>query len=186
MKKAMVLLLCLFLLSGCSSIPKEMEAGMELRSKLLQASACTFSAEITADYGDKLHIFAMNCTCDSHGDITFSVTKPDAISGITGTLSSENGTFTFDNTALQFDLLAEEQLSPISAPWILMKTLRSGYMTSASTEDGKIRLSIDDSYRENALRLDILLNPENVPEYADILYSGRRILTISVEDFQIL
>ena len=159
---------------------------MKLRSKLLQATAYSFTADITADYGDKVHIFSMKCSGDTEGDIAFTITKPKTISDITGVLSAEDGIFTFDGTALHFDLLAEEQLSPISAPWILIKTLRSGYMTSACTEDGKIRLSIDDSYQENALHLDIFLSPENIPEYADILYDGRRILSVLVEDFQIL
>lgn len=186
MKKAISLLLCLMLLTGCSAVPGEIKTGMELRSRLLQATACTFTADITADYGDSLHAFAMDCTCDSQGSITFTVTEPETISGISGRISGEGGSLTFDEAALHFDLLAEEQLSPISAPWILMKTLRSGYITSACTENNKILLSIDDSYEDNALRLDIWLNREGTPENADILYDGRRILSFSVENFKIL
>ena len=159
---------------------------MELRSKLLQASRCSVDAQITADYGDKIHIFAMDCHGDSKGNLTFTVTEPDTISGITGILSEEGGKLTFDETALHFDLLAEQQISPVSAPWILLRTLRSGYMTSACAEEGRVRLSIDDSYEENPLRLDIWLNQENQPEYADILYDGRRILSLTVDHFEIL
>ena len=159
---------------------------MELRSKLLQASRCSFDVSVTADYGDKIHIFAMDCQGDSKGNLTFTVTEPDTISGITGILSGEGGKLTFDETALHFDLLAEQQISPVSAPWILLRTLRSGYMTSACAEEGRVRLSIDDSYEENALRLDIWLDQENQPEHADILYDGRRILYLTVDHFEIL
>ena len=50
------------------------------------------------------------------------------LSGVvfTGKLTGEGGELIFDETALYFELLAEEQLSPNCAPWILVKTLRKG------------------------------------------------------------
>ena len=186
MKKYVLLALCFFLFSGCSKTPKEMEIGMELRSKLLQAKTCSFDAEITADYGDRIHIFTMDCMADRNGNIIFTVTKPESISGIQGTLGGEGGKLTFDDTALQFDLLAEDQLSPVSAPWIFIRTLRSGYITSVCREDGKIRLSIDESFHEDPLHLDIWLNSDHIPDHADILFEGRRILSVNVRNFVIL
>lgn len=186
MKKCAVFLLLFLFLSGCTEPPDEMETGLELRSRLLQASQCTFTAEITADYGDKVHIFSMDCRTDPKGTVTFTVTKPDTISGISGSISETGGVLAFDDKALHFGLLTEKQLSPISAPWIVMKTLRSGCMVSAGTENDTVRLSIDDTYEKDPLRLDIWLNARNDPEHADILYDGRRILSVAVENFEIL
>lgn len=163
-----------------------MELGLQLRSNLLQSAGCSFQAQVTADYGDKIHTFTLNCNADSEGDITFTVLEPDTISGITGTISGEGGSLTFDETALHFELLAEGQLSPISAPWIMLKTLRSGYITSCGRENEQVRLSIDDSYHENALRLDIWLDRDQHPQKTEILYEGRKILSVSVEQFKIL
>jgi hypothetical protein len=59
-------------------------------------------------------------------------------------------------------------------------------MTSACREDGVIRLSMDDSYEKEALRLDIWLNEDQMPERAEILYDGKRILSMTVENFLIL
>jgi hypothetical protein len=159
---------------------------MELRSKLLQAESCSFEAEITADYGDKIQTFVMHCIADPNGDITFTVIKPDSISGISGKLTGQGGNLTFDETALYFELMAEEQFSPISAPWILMNTLRKGYITSVCRENNAIRLSLDDSFNENPLQLDIWLDSKNNPEKADILYDGRRTLSLNVINFEIL
>lgn len=186
MKKCTVLVLLLLLLSGCSGMPDEMQMGMKLRSQLLQAAGCSFTAKVTADYGDKIHTFTMNCQADSKGDTVFTVLEPDSISGITGELSGTGGMLTFDDAALCFELLAEEQLSPVSAPWILVNTLRSGCMVSACEEEDGIRLSVDDCYEEDPLRLDIWLNGENIPQRADILYDGRRILSVSVMNFVLL
>ena len=182
MKKLSVLLIVLLFLGGCSGKQEELERAMTLRAKLL-ASECSFDAKITADYGDKLYVFAMTCQGDSRGNLTFTVTEPESIAGITGIISQDGGTLTFDDTALAFPLMADDQLTPVSAPWILLKTLRGGYLTSANMEGELLHLTIDDSYEEDALQLDIWLDGQNHPVQADILYDGRRILTVQVSNF---
>ena len=182
MKKLAVLLIVLLFLGGCSGKQEELERAMTLRAKLL-ASECSFDAKITADYGDKLYVFAMACQGDSRGNLTFTVTEPESIAGITGVISQDGGRLTFDNTALAFPLMADDQLTPVSAPWIFLKTLRGGYITSANTEEELLHLTIDDSYEEDALQLDIWLDGQNLPVQSDILYDGRRILTVQVSNF---
>lgn len=185
MKKVLPLLLAAVLLTGCSQTPKEMERALSLRSKLLQASICSFDAEITADYGEILHTFRMNCTADPQGGISFRVRAPESIAGITGKLSKQGGALTFDDKALCFALLADDQLSPVSAPWVLMKALRGGYITSAGVENGQLRVSVNDSYEDDALNLDVWLNADNIPQKADICYAGKRILSVKLEKMQI-
>lgn len=182
MKRAAVLVLAL-LLTGCSASKSEVERGMELRTKLLAAESCSFSAEITADYGDKVYVFDMDCTADKAGRLQFTVTAPETISGITGEIADGTGKLTFDEAALAFPLMADDQLTPVSAPWIFLNTLRGGYLTSAGQEGENLRLRIDDSYRENALHLDIWLDSTDTPIRADILYGGRRILSVDVANF---
>ena len=182
MKKLSVLLIVLLFLGGCSGKQEELERAMTLRAKLL-ASECSFDAKITADYGDKLYVFAMTCQGDSRGNLAFTVTEPESIAGIKGILSQDGGKLTFDDTALAFPLMADEQLTPVSAPWILLKTLRGGYLTSANMEEELLHLTIDDSYEEDALQLDIWLDGQNLPVQSDILYDGRRILTVQVSNF---
>lgn len=186
MKKVGVLFLFLFFLAGCDNAPKEIERGMMLRSALLQGNGCSFEADITADYGDQVHNFLVSCQGTREGDITFTVTAPETISGITGTVTEDGGMLTFDGTALHFDPMTDKQITPVIAPWILLKTLRSGYITSAGMEEGFLRLSVDDSYDENALHLDIWLDADNTPVQADILYDGRRIVSLRVGNFAIL
>ena len=83
-------------------------------------------------------------------------------------------------------MLTQEQISPVSAPWIFLRTLRGGYLTSAGEEEGLLRVTIDDTYEEAALQLDIWLNGETMPVRAEILYDGVRILSLEVEKFEIL
>lgn len=185
MKRVGLLGCLMFLLSGCSLENSEMDSAMELRSKLLAASEVAFRASIVADYGDQIHTFEMDCQGNNQGDVVFTVTEPETISGITGTISEEGGKLTFDDKALFFELLTDDQLSPVSAPWIFLRTLRSGYILSAGMEDDLLRLTIDDSYEEDALQLDIWLEENEIPIRGDILYDGKRILSLDIKNFDI-
>ena len=93
---------------------------------------------------------------------------------------------TFDDIALQFDPMTDDQITPVLSPWIFMKTLRSGYLTSAGKDGEDLRLTIDDSYEEDALTLDIWLGENQLPVRTEILYDSRRILSMDVKEFAIL
>lgn len=185
MKKIGVWIFAVLFLTGCVDADRELERGMHLRSRLLKASSSSFHTEITADYGDKIHTFAMDCAFDGDGNMTFSVSAPESISGITGTMGEDGGELTFDDTALHFELLADDLITPVSAPWILMKTLRSGFLCCTCQEDDLLRLTIDDSYEDEELVLDIWLDGQDLPVKADICYDGRRILSLTVTSFGI-
>ena len=186
MKKVRILFVCLVFLSGCSGKTTEVERGLALRTRLLQASSCSFSAEITADYGENIHKFSVDCKGDESGGLSFAVTAPESIAGITGIISENGGKLTFDETALCFELLADEQLSPVSASWIFFKTLRSGFLRAAGEEGELLRLTFDDSYEENSMTLDIWLGQGDLPQRAEILYDGKRILSLDIQNFEIL
>lgn len=178
-------MIALVLLTGCTGKRDELDRAMKLRANLLGCLGCSFDVNITADYGDALYEFAMSCTSGGRGDLNFTVTQPESIAGISGSISSGEGKLTFDDAALQFALLADGQVTPVSGPWILMKTLLGGYLTAVSEEEDLLHLTINDSYEEDALQMEIWLNSDDVPVCAEILYDGRRIVTMTVENFQI-
>ena len=82
--------------------------------------------------------------------------------------------------------MAEDQVTPVSGPYLLLKTLRGGYVRSVGQEDDLLRVTIDDSYEEDALQLDIWMNEKNLPVRGEILYDGRRIIIMVVSDFRIV
>lgn len=185
MKRFLPLLLVLFL-TGCSGTNSQMDRALFLRSSLEKGSGCSFSCTVTADYGDKLYSFGMDCVVDSQGSLSFTVTAPETIAGITGSVSEDGGKLTFDDVALAFELMADNLLSPVSAPWLLVHTLRSGYLTSCGLENGVLRLSIDDSYEDDAAHLDIWLDESDLPARGEIFWDGRRILSVEVNNFAFL
>ena len=185
LKKTAVFFLTVFLVSGCSGQNRDLERGIRLRTQILGSNSCSFDVDITADYGDKVHSFSLQCQSNDKGSIRFTVVKPDSIAGIQGTVDGEDGTLTFDNEALHFPLLADNQVTPVSAPWLLVKALRSGFITSAGAGKALLRLSIDDRYTDDALHLDIWVDDSNLPVKAEILYRERKILSLDVKNFRI-
>ena len=186
MKRIALILSLLVILTGCGVNNAELDRAMELRARLLSAKGCSFDALITADFGDKTYTFSVACQADGQENVTFSVKEPETIAGITGTISGEGGKLIFDDTALTFELLTDGQVTPVSAGWLLIKTLAGGYVKSCGMDLDRIRLAVDDSYQNDALHLDIWLGDGDLPVYAEILYKDRRILSLDVTNFRIL
>lgn len=182
MKRWIGILLIMVLLCGCAADDTQMDRALNLRGKL-QRSSVAFDADLVADYGDKTYAFSTHCEADTMGNMTFTVTNPETIAGISGTLSKGNGKLTFDDKLLAFDLLADGLISPVSGPWVMLETLRSGYLTSCGLDADGLRLSIDDSYAEKALHLDIWIDGQDQPKYCEILWNGRRLLSMTVSSF---
>lgn len=183
MKRLLAIMLCVMLLSGCSLGQSEIDRAMGIRQKLLGSNGCSFDAVITADYGDEVHTFSMNCQTDGNGGVSFTVTAPETISGITGSIDHEGGKLAFDDTVLAFELLADGQVTPVSAPWLFIRTLRSGYLSACGVSGDGLHIQIDDSYADDALRLDIWTDANELPLRCEIVWQGRRILSLDVRNF---
>ncbi len=185
MKKWIVIVAVLFFFSGCKAGEEAIEPMLQLRSRLLQ-SGCSFDLDITADFGEETYGFSVSCTADTKGNITFQVQQPQSIAGISGKITAGKGEITFDGTALAFELLADGQLSPVSSPLVPLSTARSGYVQSGGKAADGYQVSLHDSYRDNAMDVEVWLDGENLPVQAEVLFEGRRILTMEVKNFVIV
>ena len=186
MKKLAALMIALVILTGCTGKRAEMDRIMTLRAKLLGSEGCAFTAHITADYGDSIQEFTLYCEGTNDGDLGFRVEAPETLTGITGRFKGNEGMLTFDDVVLSFPLLADDQITPVSGPWIFLKTLLGGYLTACTVEDDLLHLTVNDSYEEDALQMELWLSSEDVPVHGEIIYDGRRIVTMQIENFQIL
>lgn len=170
---------------GCKASNDCLDKAVTFRDKLLDSNGCKFQSEVTADYGEKVFKFSMDCTADKNGNVTFEVTEPASISGICGKIDTQGGAITFDDQILAFQSLTDGEITPVNAPWLLIKTLRGGYVRSCTDTDDGFEVSIDDSYEENALHL-IISFEHDIPDECEIFWKSRRILTVEIEEFAIL
>jgi len=183
MKRCIVLILTAVLLLGCQRQGEDLNNALSIRNKLLSSNGYQFDAVISADYGDKIYTFGMTCVVTGDGALSFTVTSPESISGITGKISDSGGALTFDDKILAFETIADGLVSPVTAPWLILHTLRGGYIQSACREDGLLHLTIDDSYQENDVETEIWLDSNDLPLRGEITWKGRRILTVDVKNF---
>lgn len=178
--------MCMLLLAGCDRGDSEISRAMQLRQKITGAGGCEFDCVITADYTDVTYTFGLHCLFDKMGNLTFQVTEPESIQGITGKIDAEGGKLTFDDHALMFQLMADGYISPISAPWIFMKTLRGGYIHACGKDDDGMRIILHDSYEEDPLQIEVWTDGKDDPVYSELLWKGRKILSLHVSNFTYL
>ena len=188
MKKKLLLwfILLWVILPGCAAGEDAMGQALDLRSRLLCSDGYTFDARISADFGDRVYTFSMNCQADSGGNLAFTVTAPESIAGITGKIDAQGGKLTFDDTALAFELLADGRFSPVSGPCVLVHTLHFGYITACARTEAGVMVSVNDSYADDALNLSVYLGADGLPTDAEIFWRGSRVLSLTVSNFSFL
>lgn len=183
MKRICLIIIVIFCLCGCTNEDRSMETAISLRQRILSSESSQYICTIVADYGSYLTEFSMQCLYDSDGNMSFTVIKPDTISQISGSIDAQGGKLSFDDRVLMFPLMAEGYLSPVSAPWILMKVLRGGFIQSTVQENDEIHVVIGDTFENRSFQVDVWLDVVGNPRYAEILWEGKRILTVIVTEF---
>ena len=186
MRSITALFVCLvILLTGCADPSAPIDMALKLRNEIENSNGCAFQTTITADYGETVYTFSMDCQTDSEGNLGFTVSKPESIAGISGRISSEGGALSFEDRVLAFQTMADGLVTPVTAPWIFIKTLKSGYIKGCAATNNGFEISADDSYADGALHLQLVID-ENVPVSCEIYWNGRRTLTMTVENFRYL
>lgn len=183
MKRLWVLLVCCVFLLGCSREDSGIDDALSLRQNLLNCKTCSFDCTVTADYAERIVTFTMECNIEDSGCIRFSVTEPESISGISGYIEENGAKLTFDDQVLLFPMLADGYISPVCAPFLMLQCLKGGYIHSvAKVEEGSFTI-YHDSFAGEPLQLDLWTDKANNPISAEILWEGRRILTLDVRNF---
>ena len=180
------LLIMLLVMNGCAKSDDAYKQMVNLRKAIGEAKSCSFDVEVCADYEDEIYTFQMFCKINTDGGLGFEVTKPESIAGITGNFSDDYSNITFDDHVLAFKRMVDGRITPVSAPWIFLKALRSGYIQGCSETDNGIKVMLNDSYEDDAFHLYVWLNAQNVPYAAEIYWEGVRVMTLKISEFSFL
>ena len=183
MRRGVAIVLLATMLLSCSNSDQNVDKGFAVRRLFMQEAGVRFDADITADYGDMTHSFSVQCEAASTGEVAFTVLKPDTISGVKGNISASGGQLLFGDKVLLFEPMVFGQISPVLAPWLMVKAILGGYIQSQSANKDGYQLIIDDTYENAELQLVLTLNREGIPILGEIIWSNRRILTIHITHF---
>ncbi len=179
---ATLLILFAILLGGCAGSEAAVTPAADFRAALVQAGSCRFQAEITADYGDTVQCFTLECQADAEGVLRVTVLAPETIADITATVSEGGGSITYDGMALDFELLANGNVAPIAAPAIAVRCWLSEYIASGGMEKEHYRATYEKDFDEKRLTLDTWFE-NGLPFLAEVCYNEQRILRMTISDF---
>ena len=186
MKRLICIIVAVFLLTGCAADQSDMDFALQMRKKLLAGNGFEFLAVICADFTDETYTFSIHCNFGADGGMEFTVVDPQTIAGIAGAVGEDGGEFFLDDKAVAFETIAQGRLTPVTAPWVMIKGLRSGYITAAGKDEENICLQIDDSYAEDAVHLEVWVDARMLPVRAELYWQQQRRITIDVRNFQYL
>ena len=157
-KFALLLTLISIFLTGCAA-KSPAQQPLTFRTALLEAGGCSFTAAVTADYGE-------------------------TIAGITAHVKDSTADVSFDDTQLGLGSLANGRLAPLAAPYVLGQSWAGAYIDSTGTEDGLLRATYRLGYDKQELVVDTWFTEEPfTPQYAEISADGRMVLSIRISNF---
>ena len=184
-KKITVCLLLLLTVSGCSEDRQPTQKALDFRTALMNAGGCSFEARISADYGGRVYDFTLDCVYTNDGEAALTVTEPEAIAGISATVSPDGAQVQFDGMALDFGELANGSIAPMATPWLLGSCWLGGYISAAGADGEWERVTILHGYHEEEVTLDTWLDENNLPGRCEISWNGQRYLTVEISNFQL-
>ena len=186
MRKIAAILMLLLSLSGCGRESEQLDRIVSLRNEINNASAYSFNANITLDYGDSSFNFSTKCKVDSNKNMELIITEPQSISGISAQISGESGKLVYDDVILAIELIADGEITPISSPWLFTHALSGGYISTCSSDSNGCIVSFDDSYNAVQFTVNVKFDEHGLPTFAEIIWDGKRIVSMTVSDFVLL
>lgn len=131
--KLAVPMICLLLLCACGAGNTSAQTPIAFRTSLNEAETCSFRASVTADYGEYIREFLLDCQTGPDSTV-LTVVEPEVARGITAEVSGEDARVSYDGTVLAVEDFASRRISPMAAPYILSEAWRGGYISATGTD----------------------------------------------------
>ena len=171
------------LLSACSA-KRPVQPPLTFRTALLQSGGCSFTAAITADYGESAASFTLDCVFSPETGASVTVTEPESIAGIQAQVKDTAASVSYDGMQLGLGSLANGNLAPLAAPYVLGQCWAGEYIDATGTEDGLLRTTYRMGYEEKELVVDTWFSQEPfTPVRAELSYEGRMVLRADISAF---
>ena len=164
-------------LSSCAKINTEAEIE-QIQADFSSASAIYFSADIRADYGNRVYDYGV--TFEGLPDSgTVSITAPESIAGTSFRLSDDGGTLIFDGAEVYTGEILPDGLSPADAVPLLINQWQSGLVTECviekfHDEDAVAALF---SVSDDVTMRTWFGKESSLPLYAEIYFDGYTVIS---------
>lgn len=189
MARGKVLLLwavCLLLpLAGCQKGQEsQVQQALEFRTALLEAAACRYHAGVTADFGDRVCAFDLDCAyAPGDNTATLRVAAPELLEGISASVDGETAQVTFDGTSLELGTMAGGHVAPMQLPQLLGSAWAYGYVESQAEEDEGWLVTYRTGYDSGELLIYTRFDESLSPRQAEVYWEDACVLTAEIRDY---
>lgn len=130
------MILLMLALGGCGGNGKNSEEAMalEIRTDYLAMTACSGTAEIRADYGQRVYDYTIDFTWQKDGDMVLTITQPEEVAGVTAILHQGETLLQYEDVRLETGPVSPEGLSPVDSIPAFLEYVRSGSITQCGSE----------------------------------------------------
>ena len=127
---------------GSAGGSEEETLALAIRGEYLEMTSCAATAEITADYGQRVYQYTMSVEA-SEEETALVITAPETVVGITARLKGKDSLLEYDGIAVETGPMNQQGLTPVSAVPALLEETRSGYMRACALEEDGTLLRMD-------------------------------------------
>ena len=133
---APMMTLCLLLAAcgGGSGGGGDEELALDIRTEYLGMAACAATAEITADYGQRVYGYTVDLTVKG-GSGVMTVKEPENLAGTVLTWSDGETQLAFDGAELDTGALSDNGLSPADAMPTILTACQGGEIVDCCMEE---------------------------------------------------
>lgn len=173
------------LLTGCGAEKGDpVQEALDFRTAVLAAETCSFQAEVSADFGDRVYEFALDCAYHpQENDAELTVTAPESLAGICATVDGETASVTYEDVSLELGTMAGGHVAPMQLPQLLGDAWAYGYIESQAREGDGFLLTYRTGYDQEELMVRTVLNGERTPVQAEVYYDGVCVLTAEISEY---
>lgn len=170
-------------LCSCGAGQTAEEKAMEIQAEYAAWDTLTITADVTADYGDRVYEFKLRYTGnDTEG--TVEVLSPEEIAGLTAEILPDGSSIEYDGAELSLGELTSGGLSPMDCLPMMIAEWSEGYVDRAETDniDGTDTLAVTYTLSENESLITWFEADTNLPVRAEVYFDGSMVLCCEFEN----
>lgn len=185
-------LMTILLLSGCQAGgggESADELAAAIRDEYQHMAGWSATADLTADYGEKVFDFTLDVQWQREGETVLTITAPELLSGITARVAKGETVLEYDGAGLSLGLLDGDGLTPVSAVTALMARIDQGYMAQCGwtgPEDSQLSVLCRDPELAAGQGTEFLLTFDRATHALlgmEVSSAGTTALTASFKNF---
>ena len=174
----------ILLLTLCACGVKNEQEPLRFRTALTEAGGCSYDTVLTADFGDYLRQYSLNCDCSAEGATEFTVLAPEGAAGITATVEGEDAAVSYDDVTLAVEEFSSRRISPMAAPHLLVQAWSHGYMESWGMDGDYLQVTY--VLGQGLNRIDVVTwFSDGVPVRGEITDGTNRLISCEIMDFSL-